>query len=178
MDRADANFAADKNSVFPAGINMAATFSRSLMHRRGVAMGAEFRGKGIDIALGPVAGPLGRVPAGGRNWEGFSPDPYLTGVGMFETVRGMQSEGVMATAKHFILNEQEHYRNNVDVTIDDRTMHEMYLWPFADAVRAGVAAVMCSYNKINGNYSCENSWTLNYLLKNELNFQGFGGLIH
>ncbi|ERT02749.1 hypothetical protein HMPREF1624_01051 [Sporothrix schenckii ATCC 58251] len=163
----------DKNSVFPAGINMAATFSRSLMHRRGVAMGAEFRGKGVDIALGPVAGPLGRVPAGGRNWEGFSPDPYLTGVGMFETVRGMQSQGVMATAKHYILNEQEHYRNNVDVTIDDRTMHELYLWPFSDAVRAGVGSVMCSYNKINGNYSCENSWTLNYLLKNELNFQGF-----
>ncbi|KAL1910913.1 beta-glucosidase [Sporothrix stenoceras] len=159
--------------MFPAGINMAATFSRSLMRRRGEAMGAEFRGKGIDIALGPVAGPLGRVPAGGRNWEGFSPDPYLTGVGMFETVTGMQSQGVMATAKHYILNEQEHYRNNVDVTIDDRTMHELYLWPFADAVRAGVGSVMCSYNKINGNYSCENSWTLNYLLKNELNFQGF-----
>ncbi|CAK7208931.1 beta-glucosidase [Sporothrix curviconia] len=163
----------DKNSVFPAGMNMAATFSRSLMRRRGEAMGAEFRGKGIDVALGPVAGPLGRVAAGGRNWEGFSPDPYLTGVGMFETVSGMQSSGVIATAKHYILNEQEHFRNNVDVTIDDRTMHEMYLWPFADAVRAGVGAIMCSYNKINGNYSCENSWTLNYLLKNELNFQGF-----
>ena len=59
-------------------------------------MGEEFRGKGIDIQLGPVAGPLGRVPAGGRNWEGFSPDPYLTGVGMAETIIGIQSRGVIA----------------------------------------------------------------------------------
>ncbi|OAA54584.1 glycoside hydrolase family 3 protein [Niveomyces insectorum RCEF 264] len=163
----------DHNSVFPAGVNAAATFSRDLMRRRGLAMGAEFRGKGIDVQLGPVAGPLGRVPAGGRNWEGFSPDPYLTGVSIAETVQGIQTSGVIACAKHYILNEQEHFRNNVDVQIDDRTMHEVYLWPFADAVRAGVGSLMCSYNKINGNYSCENPWTINYLLKNELNFQGF-----
>ncbi|KAK3321596.1 glycosyl hydrolase family 3 N terminal domain-containing protein [Apodospora peruviana] len=163
----------DHNSAFPAGINVAATFSRDLMRRRGEAMGEEFNGKGIDVQLGPVAGPLGRVPQGGRNWEGFSPDPYLTGVAMAETVRGIQSRGVIACAKHYILNEQEHYRNRMDVQIDDRTMHELYLWPFADAVRAGVGSVMCSYNKIHGDYACENGWTNNYLLKNELNFQGF-----
>ncbi|KAB5542385.1 glycosyl hydrolase family 3 N terminal domain-containing protein [Coniochaeta sp. 2T2.1] len=143
------------------------------MRRRGEAMGEEFRGKGIDVQLGPVAGPLGRVPAGGRNWEGFSPDPYLTGVAMAETVGGIQSRGVVACAKHYILNEQEHFRNSMDVRVDDRTMHEVYLWPFADAIRAGVGSVMCSYNKINGSWSCENEWTTNYLLKNELNFQGF-----
>ena len=66
------------------------------MRRRGEAMGEEFHGKGIDIQRGPVAGPLGRVPAGGRNWEGFSPDPYLTGVGMAETIKGIQSRGVIA----------------------------------------------------------------------------------
>ncbi|KAB5526382.1 glycosyl hydrolase family 3 N terminal domain-containing protein [Coniochaeta sp. 2T2.1] len=143
------------------------------MRRRGEAMGEEFRGKGIDVQLGPVAGPLGRVPAGGRNWEGFSPDPYLTGVAMAETVGGIQSRGVVACAKHYILNEQEHFRNSMDVRVHDRTMHEVYLWPFADAVRAGVGSVMCSYNKINGSWSCENEWTTNYLLKNELNFQGF-----
>ncbi|KAL1884173.1 hypothetical protein VTK73DRAFT_6842 [Phialemonium thermophilum] len=144
------------------------------MRRRGVAMGEEFRGKGIDVQLGPVAGPLGRVPAGGRNWEGFAADPYLTGVAIAETVEGIQSRGVIACAKHYILNEQEHYRSSIDVRIDDRTMHEVYLWPFADAVRAGLGAVMCSYNKINGSWSCENEWTTNYLLKNELSFQGFG----
>lgn len=95
---------------------------------------------------------------------------------MAETIRGIQSRGVVACAKHYILNEQEHYRNRIDVQIDDRTMHELYLWPFADAVRAGVGSIMCSYNKIHGEYSCENPWTTNYLLKNELNFQGFGML--
>ncbi|GAB1317565.1 beta-glucosidase [Madurella fahalii] len=163
----------DHNSAFPAGVNTAATFSRRLMRLRGEAIGAEFRGKGVDVMLGPVAGALGRVPQGGRNWEGFSPDPYLTGVAMAETIQGIQSRGVVACAKHYILNEQEHYRGNVDVRIDDRTMHELYLWPFADAVRAGVGSVMCSYNKINGTYACENEWTTNYLLKNELGFQGF-----
>ncbi|AEO68026.1 glycoside hydrolase family 3 protein [Thermothielavioides terrestris NRRL 8126] len=146
---------------------------RRLMRLRGEALGAEFRGKGIDIMLGPVAGPLGRAPEGGRNWEAFGPDPYLAGVAMAETIQGIQSRGVVACAKHFILNEQEHYRGSVDVRIDDRTMHELYLWPFADAVRAGVGSVMCSYNKINGTHACENAWTTNYLLKNELAFQGF-----
>ncbi|KAK3305783.1 glycoside hydrolase family 3 protein [Chaetomium strumarium] len=163
----------DHNSVFPAGINVGATFSRRLMRLRGEALGAEFRGKGVDVMLGPVAGPLGRVPQGGRNWEGFSPDPYLAGVAMAETIRGIQSRGVVACAKHYILNEQEHYRGSVDVRIDDRTMHELYLWPFADAVRAGVGSVMCSYNRINGTYACENEWTTNHVLKNELGFPGF-----
>jgi beta-glucosidase len=91
-------------------------------------MGAEFRGKGIDVQLGPVAGPLGREPAGGRNWEGFGPDPYLAGIGLAETVIGIQSSGTIACAKHYILNEQEHYRGSMDVKLDDRTMHEVYLW--------------------------------------------------
>ncbi|KAK4143043.1 beta-glucosidase [Dichotomopilus funicola] len=161
------------NSAFPPGINVAATFSRRLMRLRGEALGEEFGGKGIDIMLGPAAGPLGRVPQGGRDWEGFGPDPYLAGVAFGETIQGIQSRGVIACAKHYILNEQEHYRGSIDVRIDDRTMHELYLWPFADAVRAGVGSVMCSYNKINGTYACENEWTTNYLLKNELAFQGF-----
>lgn len=69
-------------------------------------MGEEHKGKGVDVILGPVAGPLGRAPEGGRNWEGFSPDPWLTGIAMEETIRGIQSAGVIATAKHYILNEQ------------------------------------------------------------------------
>jgi len=119
---------ADGNSAFPAGINVAATFSRSLARRRGAAMGAEFRGKGVDVQLGPSAGPLGRAPAGGRNWEGFGPDPYLAGAVMAETVKGIQGEGVVACAKHYILNEQEHFRGSIDERVDDRTMHEVYLW--------------------------------------------------
>ncbi|KAM0137313.1 hypothetical protein ACHAP3_004119 [Botrytis cinerea] len=169
----------DQNSAFPAGMNAAATWSYDLINARGVAMGQEHRGKGIDVQLGPVAGPLGRAPAGGRNWEGFSPDPVLTGVSMMATIEGIQDAGVVACAKHYIMNEQEHFREPsngnaaISANVDDKTMHELYLWPFADAVRAGAGAIMCSYNRINQSYGSANSWTLNYLLKNELDFQGF-----
>lgn len=177
---------ADYVSAFPAGINVAATWDRSLAYARGVAMGEENRDKGVDVTLGPVCGPLGRAAGGGRNWEGFAPDPYLTGQLIAPTIEGIQSTGVVATTKHFIMNEQEHFRQapeaqgygyNITESMsenpDDKTMHELYLWPFADAVRAGTGAVMCSYNQINNSYGCSNSYTMNYLLKNELDFQGF-----
>ncbi|MCJ1448936.1 MAG: hypothetical protein MMC23_009455 [Stictis urceolatum] len=170
-------------SVFPAGVNAAATWSRGLARARGAGMGSEHRGKGSDVQLGPVAGPLGRAPEGGRNWEGFSPDPYLTGVQIAETVQGIQSEGVIACSKHYIGNEQEHFRQNpqapfnitdaMSANIDDQTMHELYLWPFADAVRAGTGSIMCSYNQVNNSYACQNSYMLNHILKGELGFQGF-----
>lgn len=180
------SFPDDHNSAFPAGITVGATFDKKLAYARGQAMGEEFRDKGIDVQLGPVAGPLGKFPQGGRNWEGFSPDPSLTGFMMMETIKGIQDAGVIACAKHYIMNEEEHFRQvpeaqgygfNISGTlssnIDDRTMHELYLWPFADAVRAGVGSVMCSYNQINNSYGCSNSHTLNKLLKAELDFQGF-----
>jgi beta-glucosidase len=127
---------------------------------------------------------LGKHALGGRNWEGFSPDPYLTGAAFATTIKGMQSVGAQSCAKHFIGNEQETQRNPsstpngmtieaISSNIDDRTMHELYLWPFADAVRAGVSAIMCSYNRVNQTYSCENSKILNGLLKGELGFQGY-----
>ncbi|KAJ5364161.1 beta-glucosidase A [Penicillium cataractarum] len=176
----------DYNSGFPAGVNVAATWDKRLAYQRGVAMGEEHRDKGVDVQLGPVAGPLGKYPDSGRVWEGFSPDPVLTGVMMAETIKGIQDAGVIACAKHFIGNEQEHFRQageaqgygyniteSVSSNIDDKTMHELYLWPFVDSVRAGVGSVMCSYNQINNSYGCSNSYTLNKLLKGELGFQGF-----
>lgn len=125
-----------------------------------------------------------RHALGGRNWEGFSPDPYLTGVAAANTIEAIQSIGVQACIKHYIGNEQELHRSNtqdpngtdvaaITSNIDDRTMHELYLWPFADTIKAGVASVMCSYNRINQTYGCENSKTLNGLLKGELGFQGY-----
>lgn len=86
-------------SAFPAGIHVAATFDRSLLYEYGKALGSEFRGKGINVALAPVAGPLGRVARGGRNWEGLSADPYLAGAGMGAITKGIQEQGVIATAK-------------------------------------------------------------------------------
>ena len=173
----------DFNSAFPAGVNVAATWSRGLARARGAAMGAEHRDKGVDVQLGPVAGPLGRSPEGGRNWEGFSPDPVLTGIMMAESVQGIQSSGVIACSKHYILNEQEHFRQapqspfnitqSLSSNLDDATLHELYLWPFADAVRAGTGSIMCSYNQANNSYACQNSYLLNHILKGELGFQGF-----
>jgi beta-glucosidase len=93
-------------TVFPAGVHTASTWDRKLMHARARALGEEARGLGIHVLLAPVAGPLGRHPRGGRNWEGFSPDPYLTGRAMEESVVGLQEVGVQANAKHFIGNEQ------------------------------------------------------------------------
>ena len=105
---------------------------------------------------------------------------------MAQTIQGIQDNGVIACAKHYIANEQEHFRQQpeaagygytiseaISSNIDDATMHELYMWPFADAVRAGVGSIMCSYNQVNNSYSCQNSHLLNYLLKGELDFQGF-----
>ncbi|KKY29340.1 putative glycoside hydrolase family 3 protein [Diaporthe ampelina] len=161
------------STAFTPGIQAASTWDIDLIRQRGQFMGAEAKAAGVHVQLGPVAGPLGKIAQGGRNWEGFGPDPYLTGIAMAETIQGMQGSGVQATAKHYILNEQEKNRETMSSRVDDRSMHELYLWPFADSVKAGVATVMCSYNKINGTWACENDNALNKLLKQELGFQGY-----
>ncbi|KAI0537236.1 beta-glucosidase M [Xylaria digitata] len=171
--------ATDFVSGFPSGIHVGASWNKLLARSRAESMGLEFRVKGANIALGPVVGPLGRVVRGGRNWEGFSVDPYLCGALAAQTVEGIQSQGVITSTKHFIGNEQESYRNPsggdieaVSSNIDDKTMHELYLWPFQDAVYAGTGNIMCSYNRVNNSYGCANSKTQNGLLKTELGFQG------
>ncbi|KAH8178923.1 fibronectin type III-like domain-containing protein [Sarocladium implicatum] len=170
-------------SSFPSGIHVAASWNKNLTYHRGNAMGGEFRTKGVNVLLGPVVGPMFRVARGGRNWEGFSPDPFLSGTLVALTVAGVQDRGVMTSTKHFIANEQEMNRNPtkdddgtieaVSSNIDDRTMHELYLWPFQDAVKAGTSNIMCSYQRVNNSYGCANSKTQNGLLKTELGFQGF-----
>lgn len=86
-------------TAFPAGTNAGLTWDRSLMNQRGAALGAESKGLGVNVQLGPVAGPLGKIPQGGRGWEGFGTDPYLSGIAMIETITGMQSSGTQACAK-------------------------------------------------------------------------------
>ncbi|KAJ8503282.1 hypothetical protein ONZ45_g10999 [Pleurotus djamor] len=168
---------ADFVTAFPSGINTAATFNRNFMRTRGLFMGLEHVGKGVNVALGPMMN-LGRVAEGGRNFEGFGADPFLAAEGKlyiasYETILGMQQGGVQACAKHFIDNEQETARTTSSSNVDDRTQHEVYALPFIRSVMAGVASVMCSYNKINGTYACENDETLNGLLKQELGFRGY-----
>lgn len=145
----------DHNTAFPPGITVGATFNKHLMYERGVGIGQEARGKGINIQLGPSVGALGRKPRGGRNWEGFGADPVLQAYGGAETIKGMQSTGTIASIKHFIGNEQEMYRMSsifsqaYSSNIDDRTLHELYLWPFAEGIRAGVGSLMTAYNDVS-----------------------------
>jgi beta-glucosidase len=111
------------------------------MHARGQAMGQEFADLGVNIALSPVTGgPLGRAPRMGRNFEGFASDAYLTGEGSYQTVKGLQEGGTLATAKHWIGYEQETFRNPnfgapggqspISANIDDKSLHELYMYVF------------------------------------------------
>ncbi|KAJ3782892.1 beta-D-xylosidase/beta-D-glucosidase [Lentinula aff. detonsa] len=176
------------SSQFPAGVTVAATWDRKLIYARARAMGQEFRDQGVHIALAPVTGgPLGRTPLDGRAWEGSFADPYACGEASYQSVAGLTDAGVATVAKHWIAYEQETSRNlyfdyegvsqaavqlPISSNLDDLTMHELYMWSFAEAVRAGTSHVMCSYNRINDTHSCSNAKGLNNLLKSELNFQG------
>ena len=166
------------STAFAAGIQIAATWDRDLFFRRAAAIGEEFRDKGVHFALGPMMN-IDRNARHGRNWEGFGADPYLSGENAFYYVQGVQDQGVVATAKHLICNEQETRRSSdiplipaYSSNVDDKTVHEIYLWPFASSVAAGVGSVMCSYNRVNGTAACQNKRVMNELLKEELNFPG------
>ncbi|KAJ3559673.1 hypothetical protein NM688_g207 [Phlebia brevispora] len=159
-------------TAFPAGITTASTWNRTLLRMRGIGMGKEHVGKGVNVALGPMMN-LGRIAQGGRNWEGFGGDPFLAGEAAYETILGMQSSGIQACAKHYINNEQEHARTMESSNVDDRTEHELYAHPFLRSVQAGVSSVMCSYNLVNDTYACENNRTLNQILKGHYGFRGY-----
>jgi beta-glucosidase len=121
---------------------------------------------------------LARNAAGGRNWEGPGADPFLSGTYAAATVKGIQSNGVIACAKHYALNDQEHFRGgsggqSYSSNVDSRTFHETALWPFAESVHAGLGSVMCAYNRVNQIGSCQNRELLDEVLKEELDFQGF-----
>lgn len=137
---------------YASGVHVGATWNSDLAYTRGQFMGAEFKTKGVNVALGPVIAPLGRVAEGGRNWEGFAADPYLNGILGAETVKGLQ-QSVISSVKHYIAYEQETNRNpttnqsSTSANVDDQTIHEVYLWPFQDLVNAGAACVMCMFFK-------------------------------
>ncbi|KAI7577639.1 putative beta-glucosidase, partial [Hortaea werneckii] len=170
-------------NAYPAGIHVAASFNRKLAYERGLYMGGEFRNKGVDTALSVCVGPIGRVATGGRNWESFGADPYLQGQLGSQMVSGMQLS-VTADVKHFLGNEQELFRNPVtndhnvttpafDDIVTNHDLHELYIWPFQDAIHAGAGSVMGAYQQVNGKHACESRDLLNDLLKDKLHFPGF-----
>lgn len=138
------------------------------------AVGQEFYDYGINLVQGPVQGPLGRIPWGGRYPEALSPEPYLSGIAEGLAISGFQSAGVVTAGRHFLLNEQETNRMNggYSANVDDKTINEVYLWPFADSVKAGMMSVMCAMNAANGTVSCENQKLLNGYLKTNIGFPG------
>ncbi|MEU9205651.1 glycoside hydrolase family 3 C-terminal domain-containing protein [Streptomyces sp. NPDC048332] len=135
--------------VLPSPTALAAAWDEDLLTDLGALLASEARRKGVDVLLAPTLN-LHRSPLGGRHFECFSEDPLLTGRTGAALIKGIQSGGVAATAKHFVANDAETDRLAVDIRMDEQTLHELYLAPFEAAVTAGVQAVMSAYNKVDG----------------------------
>jgi beta-glucosidase len=163
-----------KNSTaFPAGICMAATWDPDLVYEAGKSIARETKAHGRNVILAPCVN-IHRDPHGGRNFESFGEDPYLAARTAVAYVKGVQSENVVATTKHYVANNQEFERNSIDVRVNDRALREIYLPAFKAAVQEGNTwAIMSSYNRINGHYASSNSQLLMDILKDEWGFQGF-----
>ncbi|MFB8208660.1 glycoside hydrolase family 3 C-terminal domain-containing protein [Streptomyces sp. NPDC056010] len=156
--------------VLPSPTALAASWDERLLTDLGALLASEARRKGVDVLLAPTLN-LHRSPLGGRHFECFSEDPLLTGRTGVALIRGIQSGGVAATAKHFVGNDAETDRLTVDVRIDERTLREVYLAPFEEAVAAGVWAVMSAYNKVDG-VTMSASPLLEHPLKDDWGFDG------
>lgn len=158
-------------TAFPAGIALAASFDPGLVREVGAALGRETRAADLDVLLGPCVN-IARVPQGGRVFESFGEDPFLAARIAQAYVQGLQSQGALASVKHFALNNQETGRNDIDVRADERTMREIYLPAFEAAVRAGAWTVMAAYNRVNGPFATESRFLLERVLKDEWGFRG------
>ncbi|MGZ4216166.1 MAG: glycoside hydrolase family 3 protein [Solirubrobacteraceae bacterium] len=160
-------------TAFPAAIAQSSSWDPSLQWRFGAALGWQAWHKGINVQLAPGI-EIDRVPVNGRNFEYMSEDPYLAAQGAVAEVRGIRSNPVIATVKHYVANSQETNRMTVSSDVDQRTLEEIYTAPYEAAVKQGHAgSVMCSYNRINGTYACENRDTLTTILKRQFGFTGF-----
>ena len=164
---------AGEATAFPASIALAATWDGDLAREQGEALGRETRAKGQDGLLAPGLNLI-RVPGGGRNFEYYSEDPWLTSRMAVSVIEGIQSEGAIATAKHYVANSQEADRTTVDARIGERALRECYLRGFEAAVReAEVGSVMCAYNGVNGEPMSEHRRLLTGVLRDEWGFSGY-----
>lgn len=158
-------------TCFPTASMLANSWDTRLVERVGAAIGTEATAAGVHLLLAPGLN-IKRHPRGGRNFEYFSEDPYLSGTLGAAYVRGVQSTGVGACIKHFAANNQETLRMYTDAIVDDRALHEIYLKPFEIALSAKPKAVMCAYNKLNGEYCSQNKYLLTDVLRDEFGFEG------
>jgi beta-glucosidase len=159
-------------TCYPTASLLASTWDTDLIKELGIHLGKECLSEQVSVLLGPGAN-IKRSPLCGRNFEYFSEDPLLSGKMAAAWINGVQSQGVGASLKHFLLNNQESHRMVVDAIVDERTMREIYLKPFEIAVKeANPWTVMCSYNKVNGTYLSENKKFLTDILKHEFKYDG------
>ena len=159
-------------ACFPVAIALGATWDPALVERMGVALAGQAKSKGASVLLAPTVN-IHRSGLNGRNFECYSEDPMLTAALAVAYIQGVQSQGIAATIKHFAGNESEIERQTMSSDIDERALREIYLPPFEQAVKkAGVMAVMSSYNRLNGTYTSEHPWLLTKVLREEWGFDG------
>lgn len=162
----------DSCVAFPALTCLAATWNPAISRIYGESLGEEALYRRKDMILGPGVN-IYRTPLGGRNFEYMGEDPYLASRMVVPYIQGMQSKGVAACVKHFALNNDEEYRHQVNVIVDDRALHEIYLPAFKAAVtEAGVWGIMGAYNMYKNQHNCHNQWLLNDILKGQWRFDG------
>jgi beta-glucosidase len=160
-------------TAMPAPVALAATFSADLARRYGTVLGRDARARDQDVIFAPMLNTV-RVPQAGRNFETLGEDPFLMARLVTAETRGIQREGVIATAKHYAENNQENQRQTINVNVDERTLHEIELRGFEAAVRKGhTGSVMCAYNSVNGKFACENPTLLTEILRHQWGFKGF-----
>lgn len=189
-------------SAFTMSNALTQTWDRDLFAAHFKAVGEEMFGQGMNLVDGAVIGPLGRTPQGGRQNEAYAPDPYLAGIAAAEGIKAQQEAGVISGVRHFLLYEQETNRQGSGIGVgggggggfgtenttvskrasssesyssnaDDKALHEVYMWPWADAIQAGAMAVMCAMTRVNDTYACSSNELLEGKLKTELGFPGF-----
>lgn len=162
----------ERAACFPVGVALGATWDPLLLEEVGTALAVETKDKGAHVLLGPTIN-LQRTPLGGRSFECYSEDPWLTGVLATAWVRGLQAGGVGACVKHLVANDSEFERHTISSEVDQRTLREVLLRPFELVVAdADPWTIMAAYNRINGTYACENRWLLTEVLRDGWGWAG------
>lgn len=161
------------STALPADVAAASSWDLDAAYEYGALIGRELRAQGYNMSLGGGVN-LTREPRNGRTFEYLGEDPILAGKMVGAVMKGLQDQHVIGDIKHYALNDQESGRNAVNVNVDQRSMRESDLLAFEIGLReSGAAAIMCSYNRINGDYACENKYLLTDVLKKDWNFKGF-----